>query len=122
VRRARGFTLLEVMVALAVLAVALGALIKAGSEAAANGASLRDRTYAHYVAQNLLADAELAESWPATGNRTGTVELGGQRWSWSLLVDKTADEDIRRLEVAVRLADGPEGGDQVREVAYVARH
>ncbi|MFO7808537.1 type II secretion system minor pseudopilin GspI, partial [Guyparkeria sp.] len=55
-RTSRGFTLLEVLVALVVLAVALGALIKAGSEHARNTAYLQERALAGWVAGNLVAD------------------------------------------------------------------
>lgn len=55
-RRNDGFTLLEVMIALAVLAIALAAVIDKSIEAGANVSYLRDRTLAHWVAENRLAE------------------------------------------------------------------
>lgn len=102
----RGFTLLEVLVALAVLALALGALVHAGAEQAASLDHLRSRTLAHWVAANELAEARLASNWPEPGERRGTTRMGRAEWHWVMTVSDTEDPDVRRLEVAVRAAPG----------------
>lgn len=99
--RCRGFTLLEVLVALAVLAITLGALIKGGSEVATNGAYLRDKTLAQWVARNRVAELQLETQWPETGSREGREEMAGREWFWRSAVSETFDEDVRRLEVGV---------------------
>ncbi len=96
-----GFTLLEVLVALAVLALALGTLIKVGADNAKNAAYLRDKTFAHWVAVNRITELRLEEQWPATGTRRGESEMGDREWHWEAEISDTFDKAIRRVEVAV---------------------
>ena len=98
----RGFTLLEVMVALAVLALTLGAIIKAGGAGANNVAMLRDRTLAGWVAVNTINELLLTHDWPEAGTREDTTEMAGREWYRQVQVNKTSDPDLRRLDVAVR--------------------
>lgn len=101
-REQRGFTLLEVMVALAVLALTLGAIIKAGGTGANNVAMLRDRTLAGWVAVNMINELLLARDWPDAGTREDTTEMAGREWYRHVQINKTSDPDLRRLDVAVR--------------------
>lgn len=106
----RAFTLLEVLVALAVLGLALGALVRAGGEQARSLDHLRTRSFAEWVAADQLARARLADSWPRTGTQRGVARMGRHQWHWRQTVSNTEDEDIRRVEVSVRLepdADTP---------------
>ena len=64
--RQHGFTLLEVMVALAVIAFALAAAVSAVSGNTRNAAGLQQRTYAHWVAMNKMAELQISQQWPAT--------------------------------------------------------
>lgn len=99
----RAFTLLEVLVALAVLALALGALVRAGGEQARSLDHLRTSSFAEWVAADQLARARLADSWPDTGTRRGTTQMGRRLWHWRQTVSQTEDQDIRRIEVKVSL-------------------
>ncbi len=96
-----GFTLLEVMIALAVLAIALSAIITGVSRYANNAAYLRDRTFAHWVAMNKIAEAQIAKEWPAIGDTKGTATMADGEWSWEVKVTKTEDADVRRMDVKV---------------------
>jgi general secretion pathway protein I len=105
-RRVRGFTLLEVLVALAVIAFALASLVKVTGGGAANAAYLRDKTFAHWVAENRLAQMSTRKNfWPATGADDGEMEIAGREWFWTTQVKKTPDRDMRRIDVEVRLED-----------------
>jgi general secretion pathway protein I len=104
-RAIRGFTLLEVLVAILLLSLALTAVVRlAGREARAT-AHLRDTTFAQWVAANALAETRLADAFPAVGRREGETLLGNRRWRWQLDVQGTDEPSIRRLEVQVFLAD-----------------
>lgn len=107
--RAAGFTLLEVLVALAVLAIGLGAIIKVAIETTAGVSYLRDRTLAGWVASNKVNELLLAPGWPAPGETRGNISMGGRDWSWRLQISNTDDADLRRLDVAV----GSAGSDRV---------
>lgn len=105
---ARGFTLLEVMVALAVIAIALGAGISAISGNVRNAAGLQQRTYAHWVAMNQLAEVQINQQWPAIRTTHGSTLLARHEWFWTMKVSKTPNSLIRRVDFMVR----PEQGDE----------
>ena len=105
--RGRGFTLIEVLVALAVLAVGITALVQAGSQRAADVGYLRDRTVAAWIAADRITALRLESGWPSTGSRDGEVEMVGRTWHWDAEISETPEEAVRRVDVRVRLdADG----------------
>jgi len=104
-RRQRGFTLLEVLIALAVLAIAMGAIIKAAGDYTGNHAWLRDRTLATWVARNVLVQLQVENAWPSVGERKGTQEMGRREWRWLARISQTDEAQLRRLDVEVYLLD-----------------
>lgn len=110
VKRVSGFTLLEVLVALAVLAIAMGAIISAVTQSITTIATLRERTFAGWVALNQINVLLLeTEPWPEEGARTGVTELAGRVWRWEAQFHPSELPDLRRLELAVRAdVGGPE--------------
>jgi len=107
-KRNAGFTLLEVLVALMVLALSLGAVIQTAGSYTVNQAYLRDRTFAEWVARNLLAEAQLADKWPSVGETKGeaefpltSVDIPGREWRWVVQVTQSPEEDLRRLDIRV---------------------
>ncbi len=119
--RANGFTLLEVLVALAVLTIALAALIKGTADNANNAAYLRDKTLAHWVGMNVVAEQRLADKWNEQGVQRGDEEMGQHTWYWSAALAKTFDEDVRRLEVEVRDSDERDTTPLATLVAFLPR-
>ena len=103
-----GFTLLEILVALAVLALSLGAVIKATGDYTSNESWLRDRTFATWVARNVLVEFQLEGEWPRVGERKGTREMGHQEWRWLARISQTEEKELRRLDVEVRPLDADE--------------
>ena len=97
----RGFTLVEVLVALAVLAIALAAIMRSLGQAIDTTATLRERNMALWVAQNRLAEHEMRRSWPAVDTIDGDTEMGGARWFWREQVSTTPEAEIRRIEITV---------------------
>jgi general secretion pathway protein I len=107
-KQARGFTLLEVLIALVVVALALLALTRTAGGQVRNFEALRERSLASWVAANVLAETRLATPMPATGKRDGRARLANRDWRWQLEVQATEDPDMRRLEVRVYAGDAAE--------------
>lgn len=105
-RRCGGFTLLEVLVALAVFAVGITALVQAGAQRAEQIGYLRDRTLASWIATDRMAELRLEREWPSVGTRSGEVEMAGRRWRWQAHIGTTPNESIRDVEVEVFRGEG----------------
>ena len=103
--QAKGFTLLEVLVATTVIAIALAAIIRLSAMSSSNLAHLRDKTFAHWVAMNQMAELQASDSYPAIGRSSGEEEMAGREWYWTMEVQKTPDKDLRRVEIKVRLEE-----------------
>ena len=97
----RGFTLLEVMVALAIVSVALATLVKAARANASNAAYLRDKTFAQWVAVNKVTELRVSKTWPAIGEKKGHTLMGNNDWFWLAKVKKTEVPGIRTIEYKV---------------------
>ncbi|MBX6421014.1 MAG: type II secretion system minor pseudopilin GspI [Nevskia sp.] len=104
---AGGFTLLEVLVTVAVLAIALGAIIVGAANYAKSAAYLRDKTLALWVAHNRLTEIELQPVWPDLGKSDDDVKMGNQDWTWHAEVVKTPDDNLRRVILKVEKKGDP---------------
>ena len=112
--RQRGFTLLEIMIALAVLAMGMGAVIVSASTTTSNLAYMKDKTLAHWVAMNKLTELQIDKNWPGVGVKTGDYEMASRDWRWEAKVSDTEDEDVRRVDINVFAQQGDK-----QSLAYV---
>jgi len=106
--RPHGFTLIEVLVALTLAAVALAAGMRALTQAADGAGTLKARTLALWVAQNRLAIVQLAPELPPLGDTGGGAEQAGSRFVWRASVSATPNPGFRRIDIVVAEADLPD--------------
>jgi general secretion pathway protein I len=100
--RSRGFTLIEVLVALAIVTIGMAALLSALSSSADSSAYLRDKTFAEWVALNRIEEVRLATQLPEKKKSDGTAELAGRKWKWQQEVQETTVAGILRVDVRVK--------------------
>lgn len=97
----RGFTLLEVLIALVVLALALVALSRTAANQVNSFGALRERTFAGWLAQDVLTQSRLANRFPAPGKTDGRRRFANRDWRYELEIESTDVATIRRLDVRV---------------------
>jgi len=101
--KSRGFTLLEVLVALTIVALSLTAVAASMSQMIDAATTMRDRTYASWIAQNKITEIRLANTIPDVGSSTGEVEFGNADWEWRVVISESGIEDFMRIDVSVSL-------------------
>jgi general secretion pathway protein I len=102
--RSAGFTLLEVMVALVVVALALAAVMASISQMIDAGTAMRDRTYANWIAQNKITELRLQNVIPEVSQTSGEVDYAGLEWGWEATISETGVENLFRVDVDVSFA------------------
>lgn len=99
--RRRGFTLVEVLVALAIVAIALMAALRAAAQGTASLDLLRGHLLAGWVADNRLAEHRARGDWLPLGIRQGSARQGGIEFAWREEVVATPNSAFRRVDVFV---------------------
>lgn len=101
-RRAHGgFTLLEVMVALAIVSLALATVSISINQMAGNANTLRERTYASWIAQNKISEIRLSGEVPEVAATSGELDFANSTWAWRAVVSATDVENLRRVDVTI---------------------
>ena len=125
-RRQGGFTLLEAMIALMIVAMALPALITLVMTQLDGSAAIRDKTYAYWIAENQLTRIRLLQQQKAKKalpdykvpeKDSGTLDMMGLRWQWQLktiAMDTMPVPGFKRVEIAVRLLGTADGASMGR--------
>lgn len=116
-----GFTLLEVMVALLIVAVALGGAVKVIANAANNSTRMNNKTFANWVALNQIAKLRISNEWPKFGEQKGDSEMAQRKWAWVQKSIKTDDDNIRRIEMSVWLEDDQKSSPFVTVVGFLPK-
>jgi len=98
--RAAGFTLLEVLVALLIVAIAVVALGRVGAQGLDAQAEAEARTMALWVADNAIAELRL-EGNVSAGRRAGTSQMGDRDWDWDALIQPAPGDQMLRVDVLV---------------------
>ncbi len=113
--RRAGFTLVEVLVALAIISVALLAALRAAGQGTLNASELRSHLLAGWVAQNRLEEHRARGDWLEPGIQRGTAIEGGQQFGWREEVAPMPSPVFRRVDVFVFAPS-----DEARALAHLA--
>lgn len=103
-----GFTLIEMLVALAIFSLAALALLRLEGATVASTARLQDQAMAQIVARNLAVEAMTDPAPPAFGQENGQATNGGRNWNWTRIVARSPEPRIQQIEINVQSQRGPE--------------
>ncbi|MCK9503785.1 MAG: type II secretion system minor pseudopilin GspI [Porticoccaceae bacterium] len=121
----QGFTLLELMVALTVIAIAALAIVKNTTQLVQDQQRLEDKTLALWLAENQLAEIRLTQLWPSTGIKTRQVTVSQREWHVATEITDTPLSTLRKVEVRVtrsHRANNADSASIIRLVGYMGEH
>lgn len=104
----RGFTLLEVLVALVIVGLGMLAVFTQAGQSTFATVLIQERTLASWIAANRITELALEPAWPELGESGGEIEFAGRRWRWQQRVVATPSPALRRVDIEVALLDRPD--------------
>jgi general secretion pathway protein I len=107
-KRLEGFTLLEAMIALVIVALGMMAVSTQLNRYVVSATYIEQKTLASWIASNVLTEMSVSPQWPGIGRTEGTEDFAQRQWEWQAEVSETPVENLRRVDVTVALADNPE--------------
>ncbi len=96
-KQEKGFTLIEVMVALTIIAISLSALLSTSGTQASSAGYLKHKTLAHWVAVNELTQIRIAKEFPDLGDKKGLTTMANNDWYWTRTTRATEDKNARQI-------------------------
>lgn len=120
IKRAAGFTLLEVLVALAIFALVAASVLTATARSLQTASRLEEKTLAMWIADNQLVELQLSKTPVAEGRDQGEVDFAGRRWQWQSEVQATREPDMRRVTLWVAPVEQERLGGDLRERAVLS--
>lgn len=101
-KRSQGFTLIEVLIALAIIAIALTALLKSSAQSVSTTKRLKDKNISHWISMQGISMVQLGLIAVKTNEEvTQVTSMLGQRWYWRVKAVPTHIRSVERLEVRV---------------------
>lgn len=98
----RGFTLIEVLVAMTILAVGVSALVISAAASTQRSEFLRTREVARWIASNAMAEWQAVPGWPEIGTTNTEIDMVKRTWFVRTRTRRVSDEGLRRLDIEVR--------------------
>ncbi len=114
-RESRGFTLLEVLVAVSIFAIAALALLNAQRTQITTDQHLEEKTFAHWVAMNHLTEMRLDGAFPEIGQRESTAHMAGRDWLITTKAQGTPTPNVRLITISVGLKTEQSGTGSLEE-------
>ena len=104
----RGFTLIEVLVALVIVSLGMMAVQTQLNRYTLTASYMEEKTLASWIGSNKVVELSTLPVWPETGDSDDEVEFAGRLWRIEIEVTPTQVDNLRRVDVDVSLADEPE--------------
>ena len=120
-RHHRGFTLVEILVAMTIIAIAMAALIKASGDYTGSASYLKQKTIGHYVAMNELTNLQINYEWPAVGAETRSINMAGHDWTVKREILETGDPSTRAARYTIYV-DTESKRAVTRLQGYISQH